>query len=185
MNEKINEISNEIILSIKSIEQQLELKTFDFNCNQLKSDFHKMDITKDMFFGKLFDELKEIEDKPAIYWFEYEKTEHNPIEIFQQFKNYKEQNINRKTPAIYKHPKDTNILYLGKSKKCLWGRLILHLGFHIDKHSQGLLLSEWADKINLNLKFNYYSFDNNMSELISFYEYKLSKKIKPLIGKHK
>ena len=86
---------------------------------------------------------------------------------------------------VYKYPKDTNILYLGKSKQCLWGRLILHLGFHIDKHSQGLLLNEWAEKLNLKLKFNYCSFDSNMSELISFYEYKLAKNTKPLIGKHK
>ena len=186
MTEKINEISTEIKKALEIIDNnEIEIKSFEFNCNQLKKKFHENDITKDSFFGKLFNELKEIEHKPTIYWFEFQKTEFNPNKIFLEFKNYKEQNRERKVPAIYKYPKDTNILYLGKSKQCLWGRLILHLGFHIDKHSQGLLLNEWAEKLNLKLKFNYCSFDSNMSELISFYEYKLAKNTKPLIGKHK
>lgn len=186
MIDKIKDISVEIINAIETLNQNnLKLDSFEINCKELKQSFHKDDIRDAPYFIGLFKSLKKIENKPTIYWFSFKKDEQDYRELFSKFKSFKEKNPTRNTPAIFKYPKDTNISYLGKSKNCLWGRLILHLGYHQDKKSQGLLLSEWTNKTNLKLNFNYVVFEKEMSELISFYEYKLSQKIKPLIGKHK
>ncbi|ENA1795743.1 hypothetical protein ABF176_002596, partial [Flavobacterium psychrophilum] len=117
------------------------------------------------------------------YWFTFENYEYK--KLFEIFKNFKYKNPNERLPAIYKTRLETNILYLGKSKNCLWGRLITHLGYHQNRGYQGLMLSKWTKELNLKLTFNYCEFDPKMDEIISLYELKLSQQLKPLIGKHK
>lgn len=189
MVEKINNISNEFINAIKKFEKtdlNSKIKSFELDCNKLNYDFDNNNICEDeSYFKKIFDSLKKDTDYPTVYWFEFDTNLHSPEKLFNIFKSYKQNCTTRNPPAIYKNYRNTNVLYLGKSKSCLWGRFLLHLGFHLDKHSQGLILNEWAKDINLKLKFNYCVFDEEMVDLITLYELKLAQQLKPLIGKHR
>jgi hypothetical protein len=188
MKNKIIEISDEFVNSINEFKKQNEnliIKTFDIDCTELNYNSKDVHICDSRYFKKNFDELKTFEKYPTVYWFEFDTTFHSPEDLFHIFKNHKENISKRNLPAIYKNSRNTNILYLGKSKSCLWGRLLLHLGFHDDKHSQGLVLNEWSTNLNLKLTFNYCVFNENMSDLITLYELKLAQQTKPLIGKHR
>ncbi|MBF6653977.1 hypothetical protein C3B47_14050 [Flavobacterium columnare] len=187
MKEKIKEISSQFEIAIKKFEEEnisSRIKSFEMDCNKLNFDFDNIDICEDPYFKEMFDELKLVTDYPTVYWFEFDTNKHSSEHLFNIFKNYKENITKRNPPAIYKYFRNTNILYIGKSKSCLWGRLLLHLGFHRDKHSQGLILNEWAHNIDLKLKFNYCVFNREMVDLIALYELKLAQNNKPLIGKH-
>ena len=188
MTERINQISKEIKSSINLLERfNLECCPIEIDCNKLNFDFHNNNILDDSYFKHRFEEIIKHQDNPAIYWFEFDTKKNSSEKILSIFETFKKKHPERNTPAIYKYLKDpnTSVLYLGKSKNILWGRLIQHLGFHSNPASQGLLLSEWANDIDLKLVFKFIVFNKEMVDLISFYEFKLSQIINPLIGKHK
>jgi hypothetical protein len=186
MEEKIKEISTEFINAISEYtENQIKILSFEIDCNELQKDFGNQHICDSPYFIKNFNELKLIEKKPTIYWFEFDGQTHNCESLYIFFKEHKENFGNSNLPAIYKQFRDTNVLYLGKSKTYLWGRLLQHLGFHDDTHSQGLILKDWTSELNIKLTFKYIVFNEKMSDLITMYELKLAQQMKPLIGKHR
>jgi len=90
-------------------------------------------------------------------------------------------------------PQNSKILYVGKVESCIWGRLIMHLGFHTNKNQgnpqesnvHGLYLSDWTKGLELKLKFTILEFEKNMIDLMEVMEKSLAKKLQPIIGKHK
>lgn len=188
MEYQIKEITEEFISAINNYKADFEnfvINSFEIDCKELIYNSADKHICDSDYFVANFDKLKLIEKKPTIYWFEIDTRNHSPENLFNIFKDHKENKSKRNLPAIYTYHSETKVLYLGKSKSCLWGRLLLHLGFHDDKHSQGLVLNEWATKINLKLTFNYIVFNEEMADLLAIYELKLAQKTKPLIGKHR
>jgi hypothetical protein len=76
------------------------------------------------------------------------------------------------------------VLYVGKVKKVLWGRVIQHLGFSKTAGTQGLQLYHWARGLSLELKLTVLEFEANMADLLPLVEKAVAKQLKPLLGKH-
>src|SRR5690606_2324988 len=111
------------------------LKRFDFLIDEKKLNskyLNEINITSHGDFVPLFQQLQEFDDYPALYFFGI-----NPLlqktEIISLIEN-SQLNI----PARNKILNNTGILYVGKVKRCAWGRLIQHLGYHQQRKSHGL-----------------------------------------------
>ncbi|WP_317900063.1 Arm DNA-binding domain-containing protein [Aurantibacillus circumpalustris] len=88
-------------------------------------------------------------------------------------------------PAIKKNFSSSKILYVGKVKRHVWGRLIQHLGFYKVKRTQGLQLFYWATPLSIKLKFVVMEFEPEMAALMGILENELAEILKPILGKHK
>ena len=84
-----------------------------------------------------------------------------------------------------KPPLDTNVLYVGKVKKDIPGRMKVHLGYYHNGDTSGLQLVCWAKAIELRLKLYIFSFDQEMAPFISGFELPLAQSLNPMIGKHR
>lgn len=120
---------------------------------------------------------------PCIYWFEIMGNT-NPEKIREEISRYREKNI-KSVPAMRKNfDINSKALYVGKVKKSFWNRIIQHLGYYINDRTQGLQLYHWAEDCNLTLKLHVYEFENEMSNLMGPFEYKLARELRPILGKH-
>jgi hypothetical protein len=91
----------------------------------------------------------------------------------------------RAMPAFRSNIDDTSpVLYVGKVKKALWGRVIQHLGFSRTAGTQGLQLYHWARGLSLELKLTAFEFEADMADLLPLVERAVAKQLKPLLGKH-
>ena len=89
-------------------------------------------------------------------------------------------------PAFRKSIDTTSkVLYVGKVKRHLMGRVIQHLGFYKVERTQGLQLFHWAPKQDLQLKLTVYEFGADMIDLVPLLENATAHQLKPLIGKHR
>ncbi|WP_286774991.1 MULTISPECIES: hypothetical protein [Sphingobacterium] len=164
----------------KSVQQ------FEIDSNDLEEKFVYEDIRDSDKFRKMFSELQQIENSPCVYVFEVVSNE-TSIDII-----HKIQLMEGKTrPAIKKtFPLDSRILYVGKVKKCAWGRIIMHLGYHTHKsgklsNSHGLQLHHWATEMGLKLRIHVYEFNEDLADYMEVIEKKFANSLSPIIGKHK
>lgn len=157
-------------------------QTHPIDCADL-ADYSASDIRKSERFQELFTELARVKG-PALYWFEL-VSDHGAAAIISALEDYKQTTEPRATPALRNtQASASRILYVGKVKKNLWGRLIQHLGFYKVSATQGLQLFHWARKAGLSLTFNYIEFGDEMADIMPLIEYAFAKHYHPLVGKH-
>jgi hypothetical protein len=139
------------------------------------------EIIKEKFFRKFDEKDSELNKKVCLYAIEYpnEYTDY----IINSLNEYRK-NTKRNVSAIKTNPnKQGKILYIGKVKSGLGGRLSTHFGFAHEK-TGGLQLRHWLH-INMLLKVHIYAFDKELDDFVNPIELFLSKELKPLIGKSK
>lgn len=156
---------------------------FDWEIDGLK-DYLNEDIRKCPVQMETFDKLQQITG-PTLYWVEL-LNQSNKKELIDRFKSYRFSGTARNTPSC-KTTIDyqSNILYVGKVQKDFWGRIILHLGFHKSRRTQGLQLYHWAKGHSLQVRVHYREYPTSMSPLMGALEYQVAKELKPLLGSHK
>ena len=89
------------------------------------------------------------------------------------------------TPRILKKAiaKD-NTLYVGKVQSHIVGRVIQHLGYHLNQASHGLQLNDWAKPMNLTFKLHIIVLPHDVIPVEEIFETELAHKYEPLIGIH-
>lgn len=135
----------------------------------------------DTFFSEFDRKDPDINQKVCLYIFEYPKIETNYIiGLIRAYRKKNERNVS----ALKDKPNlGGNILYVGKVKKDLRGRLCTHFGFANEKIG-GMQLRHWIDK-NILLKVHIFTFNKDVDDFVNPLELYLSKKLNPLIGKSK
>lgn len=159
-----------------------QIKEFLINCPEL-DDYNNIDITKSEKYKQLFDDIKQIKG-PVLYFFEI-LSDQTPQTIVDKLNNYSATINSKAVPAIKKNFADSKILYVGKVKRHMWGRLIQHLGFYKVRLTQGLQLFHWAKEISLSVRLTILEFEPEMINLMGVLENELAANIKPILGKHK
>ena len=121
---------------------------------------------------------------PALYYFEI-IGDLDKVNILKAYKEMKSNpQINRASSALKKSPPlDTIVLYAGKVKKNIQGRLKVHLGYYHNGDTSGLQLVCWAKNIELELRFHVFQFDEEMAPFIGSLELSFSNSLNPMIGK--
>lgn len=180
-------------------ESEFVYKSFRIQCKDLPVPNQEGNIYTHNLFKNLFDELETTKREPYVYWFEVKEGPvcneiRNCMSIYNiELKNElnnKLQHIDRRfysIPAMTKGIKDLNsrILYVGKVKGDLKGRLVPHLGYyHRSPNTQGLQLARWATDKNLTLEFHYIKLPKELRELTSYLEFKLANEFRPILGRH-
>jgi len=154
---------------------------FNIDSKHFNEDFISCDITQDVNFKEMFDTLRKFNDYPALYFFQINQ-ELNKTELLALIKS----NDSLKTPAINNFKVNTGFLYVGKVTSCAWGRLIQHLGYHKQRTSHGLQVGLWGNTVtkDIELSFTVIFFNKESRDYLVLLEKMLSKKLKPIIGKH-
>ncbi len=139
-------------------------------------------------FFREFDTFN-IKDKPCLYFMELKKRPANLVEKFniakQKEKNKPKGETVLNYSAIKKHcPENSNILYVGKVKKDVGGRLSTHFGYANGK-TGGLQLRSWAKELNLELIIHFIAFEEKIGNFINPLELEITKVLNPIIGKSK
>lgn len=159
-----------------------QIKEFKFDFTDL-DDYNSIDITQSEKFKSLFDDIKQITG-PAIYIFEI-LSDHSPSIIVSALNAYSATEDAKAVPAIKKNISESKILYIGKVKRNMWGRLVQHLGFYPIRLTQGLQFFYWAKGISLSAKLTILEFEPEMANLMGVIEGELAAQLKPILGKHK
>ncbi|AXG74458.1 hypothetical protein DVK85_09510 [Flavobacterium arcticum] len=192
---------NQLIENLNDLnETSLVYNSFTFSCNDLPIPEQEGNIYNYELYKELFDSLEENKKSPYIYWFEV-KNDVGCIPIRNMVDEYsfkvREEvskgvhKNNRKfygVPAMTKGIKDINskILYVGKVKSNLKGRLVSHFGYyHKSPNTQGLQLARWSKDKNIELEFHYIQLPFELEGLASLLEFKLAGELKPILGKHR
>lgn len=119
--------------------------------------------------------------RPVVYIFEIISGT-SPREVLAAAKAY---DGSRAVPARRSSIDDTSpVLYVGKVKKALWGRIIQHLGFSRTAATQGLQLYHWTRGMKLELQLTVFEFKDDMGNLLPLLEKAIASELKPLLGKH-
>lgn len=158
------------------------IKEFYIDCSTLE-DFNSVDITKSEKHKLLFDDIKKITG-PSLYYFEI-LSDHAADNIVSKLQAYSKTENAKAVPATKKNFASSKILYVGKVKRHMWGRLIQHLGFYKVRFTQGLQLFHWAKDLSLSLKLTVLEFEPEMANLMTVLESELANELKPILGKHK
>ena len=77
-----------------------------------------------------------------------------------------------------------NTLYVGKVQSHIVGRVIQHLGYHLNQASHGLQLNDWAKSMNLTFKLHIIVLPHDVIPVEEIFETELAHKYEPLIGIH-
>jgi hypothetical protein len=64
------------------------------------------------------------------------------------------------------------------------GRVIQHLGYHLNQASHGLQLNDWAKPMNLTFKLHIIVLPYDVIPVEEIFETELARKYEPLIGIH-
>jgi len=154
-----------------------DIKTFEIDCSQLK-EFLKEDIRYSEEYKELFEKLMPIK-APCLYWYRIISS-NSSDEIINSFKEYKNHiERDRNVPALSSEKgidMESRILYVGKFKNGIYGRVIQHLGCFSSPQTQGLQLYYWAKKIGLKLELNVLEFDSEMADILPIVEFAVAKK---------
>jgi hypothetical protein len=190
MEDFIKKKCSEVSDVFQNVTNQGCIKTLDYSIeiSKLHPDYAtKINITEQGDFVDMFKELRkeEYEHLPAIYIFKI-NPDINSKTIIDAIDSISSIDLN--VPAHYKYPKNNGILYVGKVKRCAWGRLIQHLGYHKDSKSHGLQIQRWANKISepFNLTYTVMFFEKEIADYLVVLETAIAKMsiYKPIIGKH-
>ena len=184
LQDTIKEISRNAAQSLINISDigAKDIITFPIDCALLE-DFNNIDIRKSINFEIHFDALQKMTG-PCLYFFEI-LSDHIPQEIISKIREYSLTEKSRATPAIKSKIPESKILYVGKVKRLMFGRLIQHLGYFPTSATQGLQLFYWTSSLNLKLQLTVLEFEPEMINLMEVLENELAKKLKPILGKHK
>lgn len=133
----------------------------------------------------IFDKLPK--HKPCLYYFEILNSDASTIlKSYVDFlKKEKPKSKPRVAVALKKAPPlDSSILYVGKVKYDIKGRMMVHFGYYHIGATAGLHLYCWAKAIKLKLKIHIYIFEKEMANFVSPLELPFARNLKPLFGKH-
>lgn len=184
MNEKLKETANKLIGHLHNVSENgaKDYFQYDFDCS-LFQDWNLTDIRQSEEHKELFDVLGTLAG-PVLYWFEILPPTTNE-DVRNAISEYKHSIEAKSVPALKsKYSRDSNILYVGKVKRNFWGRVIQHLGYYQVVRTQGLQLYHWARPLNLKLRLHAYQFEPEMEDLVSVFELKFARILKPITGKH-
>ena len=120
---------------------------------------------------------------PSLYYFEIIGGINKSIILraYQEMK--KNARIERASAALKKNPPvETNVLYVGKVKKDIQGRIKVHLGYYHNANTSGLQLVCWAKEIKLELQLHVFQFEKEMAPFIGSLELPFSRSLNPMIG---
>lgn len=158
---------------------------FDIHSNFLDDRYITQDIRFSEKFGDIFSNLQKIENSPCVYVFEV-LSDTPTKDIIEKFQSL----LGKVKPSLKKKPPiDSRILYVGKVKRGIWGRIIEHLGYHTKKNgelskSHGLQLYHWAREMNLGIRVQIYEFDEKLADYMEIVEKKFAIVLKPIVGRH-
>lgn len=196
----VNEIDDLVQESIqfgKTLYEELlksdktEIHTLTLTCNDLEDVIHENHKSKHPLpqsicasFFKEFDSCDfRMNKKNCLYIFSFDTTKFKPEDIVEAYKKPIASERNRS--ALKKNPiLETNILYVGKVKSNIGGRLATHFGYANPK-TGGLQLKYWAKSINLELTVTIITFKDDIGDYLNPLELYLTKKLRPIIGKSK
>jgi hypothetical protein len=139
----------------------------------------------EFFWAQLPTKAEEIDKKACLYYFEIvgldAKTILSSYKSFMEDPNLLERNRHalKKSP-----PENTTILYVGKVKAGIGGRMMVHLGYYHVGATAGLQLVSWAKGLGLKLRLHVYAFNGGMRDFVDPLELPLARLLNPLIGKH-
>lgn len=155
------------------------IHNFEINCSKLE-DYNSYDIRESPEYEEFFRRLTEITN-PVLYIFEIvsDTTSKN---IVDGITDYALTENSKKIPAIKRNYPDNKVLYVGKSQKVLWGRIIIHLGFYQKQGTQGLQLFYWAKQLNLVLNLKVLEFERESDSLLPLLERNMAARLKPILG---
>jgi len=152
---------------------------FRFDIDGMR-DYQTEDIRKSVEHRADFERLAAVRG-PVVYVFEICQPS-SPDAVLAAAKAYTGL---RAVPARRRSIDDTSpVLYVGKVKKALWGRVIQHLGFARTSGTQGLQLYHWARGMALELQLTAFEFEDDMADLLPLVEKAVARRLKPLLGKH-
>lgn len=184
----IKKSSSELQTSLNKIVENYDesVKYFKrkIKCEYLEDKHFREDIRDDDKFKELFESLDE--GASTLYIFEM-TSHHSTIEVKKRFTDYsKSSTRKRNVPSYIETTTESRILYVGKSQKGFWVRLICHLGVGMKETWHGLQLLHWAKNINLELTLHIYQFNNGVmsNNLLRTMEKDLAEKLFPVIGMH-
>lgn len=155
---------------------------YDFKCENLL-DWNDIDIRQSAEHKELFNELKDFTG-PVLYFFEITSNQDTGL-LRQCLIKYKTTEGSKSVPAMKKgYCEKSKILYVGKVKKKFYGRLIQHLGYYKVARTQGLQLYHWAKEFGLDIRLHAFHFEPEMHDLVSVFELKFARDLRPITGKH-
>lgn len=159
------------------------IETYEIDCNLLPSFEDGFLSSKDT--ETLLRTLEKSNTLPAVYWFEI-VSDHTAKIIYDPYPAIKRESI-RSLPAFKIGFKnwDSKILYVGKVKNNISGRMFVHLGYHAKVTYQGLHLCHWSHLTGLKLRLNIIYLPQNLGILTSVFEMQLAASLNPILGKHK
>lgn len=183
MNERIKEFSTSAIAPLLNVSEKgaKQIYQFDIDCFEMK-DYNFVNVLKESDFSHVFDIVTKISG-PCLYYFEI-VSGHSAEEIVYRVTEYKLTQNSKAVPAIKKNFPHSRVLYVGKVKKGIWGRLVQHLGYYKVQGTQGLQLFYWTKGTNVSLRMNIFEFEHEMADYMGVLEHKLAKELKPILGKH-
>ncbi len=155
---------------------------YDFMCSEFL-DWNDNDIRKSPEHKVFFEEVVNFTG-PVLYFFEIISTQDSGS-VRECMRAYKILEGSKSVPALKKgYNKDSRILYVGKVKRNFYGRVIQHLGYYKVARTQGLQLFYWAREFGLDVRLHAYHFEPEMHDLVSIFELKFARDLKPIVGKH-
>ncbi|HPQ35644.1 MAG TPA: hypothetical protein PK563_14220 [Tenuifilaceae bacterium] len=172
------------------INEKFQHSMLEINCKDLvdydnkgSSEYDLPESLKISFFRK-FDELyNEINKKPCLYFFEFKAGLSETI--LAKYREYRlKDNLRNKSSIKSKPNTNTNILYVGKVKSNVGGRLSTHFGY-ANPQIGGLQLKHWAKDIDLKLEVHLIIFHEDIGNFINPLELELTRALNPLIGNSK
>ncbi len=130
-------------------------------------------------FKMMFEQLAEVDELPCLYRWEIT----SPYDA-EQIKQTVTQ-LPKYTPRVLKKAvARENTLYVGKVQQHIVGRVIQHLGYHLNQASHGLQLNDWAKAMNLQLRLHIIVLPYDVIPVQEIFETELARKYEPLIGIH-
>ena len=183
MNDKIKQFSKSAIAPLLRVSEKgaKQVYQFDIDCFEMK-DYNFINVLNEGDYKQLFDEVVNISG-PCLYYFTVE-SDHTADNIVSRVLNYKATHGAKAVPAIKKNFPNSKVLYVGKVKKGLWGRLVQHLGYYKVPRTQGLQLYYWTQGTDVKLKMTVMEFVHEMADYMAVLETKLAKELQPILGKH-
>ena len=142
--------------------------------------FERAEVFRDANpFKQMFAQLAEVDELPCLYRWEI-TSPYNADAIKEAVAK-----LPKYTPRILKKAiaKD-NTLYVGKVQSHIVGRVIQHLGYHLNQASHGLQLNDWAKSMNLTFKLHIIVLPHDVIPVEEIFETELAHKYEPLIGIH-
>jgi hypothetical protein len=158
---------------VKEMSFEIDSKDFEDKYRDLE------DVRYATPFKMMFEQLAEVDELPCLYRWEIT----SPYDA-EQIKQTVSQ-LPKYTPRVLKKAvARENTLYVGKVQSHIVGRVIQHLGYHLNQASHGLQLNDWAKNTNLIFKLYVYFFPIKYKEVMPFFEKALADEMHPLIGTH-